>query len=259
MRFILMLMLSCIGSLACSTSANTQVAASSSSKDTRPNPKDTEVWEPIPKEVKTDSAPSDAIVLFDGTGFDSWYGHDGKVAWTLNDDHMTIVPGSKGITSKEKFCDMQMHIEWKTPDKLKGLSGQRWGNSGIFIQGRYELQVLDSYENPIYSNGQAGSIYKQAIPMVNASKPPKQWQSYDIIYRAPRFSESGKVEEKAIITVLHNGVLIQYNTEIQGPTRFRGKPAYTKAHGCAPIYLQEHNDKVSYRNIWVRKLDLADR
>ncbi|MGJ8691669.1 MAG: 3-keto-disaccharide hydrolase [Thalassotalea sp.] len=224
--------------------------------DSLPSPKDTEVWHPIPAVVNTDPIPSDALVLFDGTHFDHWYGHEGKVPWLLDAGAMTIVPGTKGITSKEKFCDMQMHIEWKTPDKLEGFSGQRWGNSGIFIQGRYELQILDSHYNPIYSNGQAGSIYKQAMPMVNASKPPRAWQSYDIIYRSPRFSASGEIQEKAMITVLHNGVLIQYNTVIQGPTRFRGQPAYTKAHGCAPIYLQEHNDKVSYRNIWVRKLVL---
>lgn len=225
-------------------------------KDELPDPKLTEVWEPEPKIITTEPAPSDAIVLFDGTNFDSWRGHKGTVPWQLKDGAMTIVPGSKGITTKEKFCDMQMHIEWKTPEKNLKLHKFTRGNSGIFIQGRYELQVLDSFENRIYSNGQAGSIYKQTMPMVNASKAPKEWQSYDVIYRSPRFSEDGKVTEKARITVLHNGVLIHYNTEIQGPTKYRGKAEYTKPHGCAPIYLQEHNDAVSYRNIWVRKLSL---
>ncbi|WP_284218116.1 3-keto-disaccharide hydrolase [Agaribacter marinus] len=217
------------------------------------NPKDTEVWTPTPKEVKPYPFPSDAIVLFDGNNLDQWHGHKGPADWDVHNGITTIKPGATGIATKEKFCDMQLHIEWRTPEKDPERSGQRQGNSGIYIQGKYELQVLDSYQNPTYVNGQAGSIYKQSIPLVNASLPPMQWQTYDVIYKAPRFSDSGELLEKANITVLHNGIVVQNNVEIQGRTQHKGPPYY-EAHGCESIYIQNKNIKVSYRNIWARHL-----
>lgn len=223
--------------------------------DNLPDPKLTEVWEPIPAEVIPSPVPSDAIVLFDGTHLNEWHhGKDNPAKWSIQNGYTTIVPGTTGISSKQRFCDMQLHIEFMTPTPIAGKKGQGSGNSGIFLQGRYEVQVLNSYKNRTYSNGQAGSIYKQTAPLVNASLPTGQWQTYDIIYKAPTFDNSGKVKDKAYVTVLHNGVLIQNHTEIQGNTTYRGKAQYGKAHGCAPIWLQDHNDEVSYRNIWVRKL-----
>ena len=223
--------------------------------DQLPAPELTEVWQPEPVKVNPHPIPSDAIVLFDGTNTDQWKGKKGEVEWKLDKKakSLTVVPGTKGITTKEKFCDMQLHIEWRSPALVDTTNHQRQGNSGVFIQGRYEIQVLNSYNNTTYANGQAGAIYKQSMPLVNASKPPLAWQTYDIIYRAPRFSDDGKIKEKAYVTVLHNGVLIQNHFEIQGSTTYRGAPSY-KPHDCAPIYLQDHKDEVSYRNIWVRKL-----
>lgn len=217
--------------------------------------KDTEQWEPEPAIVSPVPVPSDAIVLFDGTHFDAWVGKDGKAPkWKINNGAMTVVPNTKGIRTKENFCDIQLHIEWKTPPKIDGAEGQKLGNSGIFIQQRYELQVLDSFNNRTYANGQAGAIYKQSPPLVNPSLAPGQWQSYDIIYSAPTFKPNGSINKKATITVLHNGVLIQNHFELQGSTTFIGPASYRKAHGCAPLGLQDHRDAVSYRNIWVRRL-----
>ncbi|MNC50631.1 hypothetical protein D3C75_998820 [compost metagenome] len=173
--------------------------------------------------------------------------------WTIADGALTVVPGSKGIRSKQRFCDIQLHVEWRTPVATKGFDGQNRGNSGIFLQELYELQVLDSYNNPTYANGQAGSIYKQAMPLVNASRAPGQWQAYDILWKAPRFSVGGGLVSPARITVLHNGVLVQDDTVLAGKTEYIGAPSYSP-HACAPLYLQEHDSKVSYRNIWVREL-----
>ncbi|MGJ8693733.1 MAG: 3-keto-disaccharide hydrolase [Thalassotalea sp.] len=223
-------------------------------QDNLPDPKLTEVWQDLKRVDTSSGVPSDAIVLFDGHNLSQWQHNDGsEVKWTVADNVMTVKPGSKGIRTKESFCDMQLHIEWRSPEKVAGRTGQSDGNSGVFIQGRYEVQVLNSFDNETYANGQAGSVYKQSIPLVNASKPRLTWQTYDIIYQAPTFDDKGSVQTKANVTVLHNGVLIQNATEIQGPTTYRGKPAY-KAHGCAPIHLQDHGSLVSYRNIWARKL-----
>lgn len=221
------------------------------------DPKATEVWEPVPRVVTpgstTNTAPSDAIVLFDGSNTNEWAHQDGTaVKWTLADNAMTVVRGTGGIQTKRTFGDCQLHIEWRTPAEIVG-EGQGRGNSGIFLQSRYEVQVLDNFENKTYSNGQAGSIYKQSIPLVNACRPPGEWQTYDIIYTAPRFNEDGIKVASAYITVLQNGVLIQNNTEIKGPTTFIGLPEYSK-HGKAPIMLQDHSNPVSYRNIWIREL-----
>ncbi|WP_259152493.1 DUF1080 domain-containing protein [Xanthomonas sp. 3793] len=220
------------------------------------DPAKTEVWTPVPATVATPpgGAPSDAIVLFDGKDLSAWESEQGgRAPWSVADGALTVVPGSKGIRTRQRFCDIQLHVEWRTPAATRGFEGQQRGNSGIFLQELYELQVLDSYDNPTYANGQAGAIYKQAIPLVNASRAPGAWQAYDIVWKAPRFSQGGGLISPARITVLHNGVLVQDNTVLSGKTEYIGAPSYAP-HGCAPILLQEHDSKVSYRNIWVRAL-----
>lgn len=221
------------------------------------DPKATEVWEPEPRIVSpgnTNSAPpSDAIVLFDGSDLDAWEHGDGSAAkWIVKDGMATVKPRTGAIKTKEAFGDCQLHVEWRAPSLIEG-EGQGRGNSGVFLQERYEVQVLDSYNNRTYSNGQAGSIYKQSMPLVNAMRAPGQWQTYDIIYRAPRFNQDGIKVSSGTITVIHNGVLIQNNTEIKGSTEYIGLPKNI-AHGDASIVLQDHSNPVSYRNIWVRKL-----
>ncbi len=216
----------------------------------------TEVWSPEPVVVSPglDGAPpSDAMVLFDGSGFDAWVGDQGgEPEWRLIDGAMEVVKGAGDIRTKQAFADIQLHIEWATPSVVAGESQGR-GNSGVFLMGRYEVQVLDSFDNRTYSNGQAGSIYKQHIPLVNASLPPGQWQSYDIVFRAPRFGKKGTIVSPAYISVMHNGVVIQNHVPIEGSTEFIGRPQY-KPHGAAPIKLQDHRNPVRFRNIWVREL-----
>jgi len=224
--------------------------------------KPSEVWTPVPPEVATpdNKAPSDAIILFDGSNLDAWKSNsDGPAPWKIVKGKMVIAPGTGDLHTKASFCDVQLHIEWKTLAKItdeKGhqLDGQDRSNSGIYFQERYELQVLDSYHNPTYVNGQAGSIYKEASPLVNASRGPGQWQSYDVIYSAPKFDASGKLIKSGRITVLQNGVLVQNNTEITGPTSWIGHPPYV-AHGCAPLELQDHGHAVEFKNIWIRNLE----
>ncbi len=220
-------------------------------------PEDTEVWTPVPAVVTPGvgtAPPSDAIVLFNGSNLDQWVSDKGDrpAPWTLQDGAMTVAKGKGAIKTKASFEDFQLHIEFRTPSVVKG-EGQGRGNSGIFLQEQYELQVLDSYENKTYSNGQAGSIYKQSIPLVNACRKPGEWQTYDVIWTAPRFNNDGSVQSPARITVLQNGILVQNNTEIKGKTQYIGKPYYTK-HGALPLMLQDHGDLVSFRNIWIRKL-----
>lgn len=221
-------------------------------------PEDTEVWEPVPEKVtpgEGNKPPSDAIVLFDGSGFRNWESaNGGEVKWNLEGDAMVVEAGTGNIQTKQEFNDYQLHIEWRTPAKVSG-EGQGRGNSGVFMQGRYELQVLDSYNNRTYSNGQAGSIYKDGIPLVNVSLPPGEWQRYDVIYTAPRFNEDGSVKSKARITVLQNGVLVQNNFEIAGLTLFIGEHHYEEGgHGPGPIMLQDHGNPTAFRNIWIREL-----
>lgn len=222
------------------------------------DPKLTELWEPkaplvTPGKTNAD-APSDAIVLFDGKDFSKWEAtKGGEAGWTISDGAMTVKPGAGEIRTRQGFGDCQLHIEWRTPAVVKG-EGQGRGNSGIFLMGRYELQVLDSYNNTTYSNGQAGSIYKQRIPLVNASRQPGEWQAYDIIFTAPVFYEDGRVKSAARITVFHNGVLVQNNVEIWGNTQYIGVANYEKHADKLPIALQDHGDLVSYRNIWIRPL-----
>lgn len=220
------------------------------------DPKDTEVWEPEPRVVTPGvgtAPPSDAIVLFDGKNFNEWTHMDGsEVKWKLEDGAMTVVKGTGDIKTKRTFSDVQLHLEWRTPAVVES-EGQGRGNSGVFLQGIYEVQVLDNYNNRTYSNGQAGSIYKQTMPLVNACKPPGEWQTYDIIYRAPHFNKDGIKVASARVTVIHNGVVIQNNTEIKGTTPFIGLPQ-NNAHGDGPLRLQDHSNPVSYRNIWMREL-----
>lgn len=219
-------------------------------------PQDTEVWEPEPAVVtpgEGTAPPSDAIILFDGTSLDNWEStKGGEAGWEVSDGVMTMVKGAGGIRSKVVYGDCQLHIEWRTPAEVKG-KGQGRGNSGVFLQGIYEVQVLDSYENRTYSNGQAASIYKQSMPLVNACKPPGEWQTYDIIYKAPIFDEEGKLATPAYITVIQNGILVQNHYQIKGDTPYIGLPKY-EAHGEGPLMLQDHGNPLSFRNIWLRKL-----
>lgn len=196
--------------------------------------------------------PADAVVLFDGTSFDQWTtGKPEGVHWELVDGAMRIVPKFyTGLFTKESFGDVQLHIEFKLPYEPNG-KGQDRGNSGVYLQGTYEVQVLDSYESETYSDGQCGAIYGQYPPMVNACRPPEQWQTYDIVFRAPRFNEKGERASKARMTVIHNGVLIQDNVEVDGNTTAAPNKGDTAS---GPIYLQDHGHKVMYRNIWLRKL-----
>lgn len=217
---------------------------------------ETEVWEPVPPVVAAppNAPPADAIVLFDGKNLNQWLSADGKSAqWKVHGNEVTVEPKTGDIKTKESFCDVQLHVEWKSPKETLGKEGQGRGNSGIFLQERYEIQVLDSYENKTYPNGQAGSVYKQSIPLVNASRGADEWQTYDIIYTAPKFDDAEKLTSPATVTVLHNGVLVQNHFAIQGPTEWIGHPPYS-AHDCAPLRLQDHGDPVSFRNIWIRKL-----
>jgi Domain of Unknown Function (DUF1080) len=221
------------------------------------DPKVTELWDPKPKKVMaspvTQPAPSDAIVLFDGKTLNEWTTLKGEpAAWDVKDGVMTVVKGKGDIKTKRAFGDVQLHLEWRSPAVIES-EGQGRGNSGVFLQERYELQVLDSYESVTYANGQAGAIYKQSMPLVNATAKPGEWNSYDIVFTAPRFNEKGAVITPAYITVLHNGVIIQNHTQIWGPTEYKGLPLYVE-HGKASIQLQDHSNPVSYRNIWVREL-----
>ncbi len=235
----------------------------------QPNPHDTEVWEPVPEVVTpgaTDAAPpSDAIVLFDGRNLDEWVSAQDKspAKWFVADGVMTVskAPGVGNIETKRTFRNFQLHIEWRIPANVTG-SDQARGNSGVFLASTgpgdagYELQVLDSYNNKTYVNGQAGSIYKQGIPLVNPNRKPGEWQTYDVVWTAPKFNADGSLQSPAYVTVLFNGVLVQNHFELQGQTLYIGKPFYKK-YDSAPIKLQAHGDKsepISFRNIWVREL-----
>ncbi|MEE4164000.1 MAG: DUF1080 domain-containing protein [Woeseiaceae bacterium] len=221
------------------------------------DPAATEVWDPEPPVVLPGSPgapPADAIVLFDGTDFSGWRHEDGSaVQWRLGDGAMTVVGGTGNIESRQAFGDLQLHVEWRTPAEVRG-EGQLRGNSGVFLQQRYEVQVLDSWSNRTYANGQAGSVYKQHIPLVNASRPPGEWQAYDIVFRAPVFAHDGALEQAAYVTVFHNGVLVQDHVRLDGPTEYIGTPAYQAHPPKLPLMLQDHGDPVSFRNIWVREL-----
>lgn len=230
---------------------------------------ETEFYTPVPKVVTPGKvcgdAPSDAIILFNGNNLDKWVMADDttkQAEWVVNKGIFTVNKKSGNIQTKQSFLDYQLHIEWKIPKIIHG-EGQGRGNSGLFLSSLgkgdagYELQIMDSYNNPTYVNGQAGSIYKQYAPLVNANFPPGVWQSYDVAWTAPRFNEDGTLKSPARVTVFFNGILIQNNVELKGPTLYIGLPSYKKAHGAEPIKLQAHGDKsepISFRNIWVREL-----
>lgn len=234
---------------------------------TAPKPEDTEVWKPVPRIVTpgmVDSAPpSDAIVLFDGGNLNQWVSAQdhSPAKWLVAGGVLTVSKAAGNIETKRAFRDYQLHIEWKIPKDITG-SGQARGNSGVFLASTgpgdagYELQILDSYNNKTYVNGQAGSIYKQSPPLVNANRKPGEWQSYDVVWTAPRFNADGSLKSPAYVTVFMNGVLVQNHFQLKGQTLYIGKPFY-KAYDRAPIKLQAHGDPsqpISFRNIWVREL-----
>jgi hypothetical protein len=238
----------------------------SSNAQQKPKPEETEVYQPVPKVIdpgkQCTGIPSDAVVLFDGKGLDKWVSVNDSTkpaGWKLVDGTMKVNKSAGDIQTKQNFLDYQLHLEWRVPKNITG-SGQARGNSGIFLasvyDGGYELQILDSYNNFTYVNGQAGSIYKQYIPLVNPMRPPGEWQVYDVIWTAPRFNADGSLQSPARVTALLNGVLVQNNVSLKGRTEYIGQPKYDP-HGAAPIKLQAHGDPsepISFRNIWVRPL-----
>jgi hypothetical protein len=236
----------------------------------KPKPEDTEIWKPIPKVVTPGAtygtAPSDAIVLFNGKNEDEWVSAQDQspARWVVHDGILTVskASGVGNIETKRKFKDYQLHLEFRIPADIAG-TGQGRGNSGVFLASTgpgddgYELQVLDGYNNPTYVNGMVGSLYKQAIPLANAAKKPGEWETYDVVWTAPRFNEDGSLKSPAFATVFLNGVLVENHFELKGETRYIGKPFY-KAFDGAPIKLQAHGDKsepLSFRNIWVREIE----
>jgi hypothetical protein len=242
--------------------------AAAAAQPARGNPADTEVWEPVPKVVtpgslSSSSAPADAVVLFDGGNLNEWVSTKDKspATWKVADGVLTVNKPAGNIETKRSFTNYQLHVEWRIPADITG-TGQARGNSGLFLASPgsgddgYELQILDSYENKTYVNGQAGSIYKQSAPLVNAARKPGEWQTYDVVWTAPVFDADGSLKRPAYVTAFHNGVLIQNHFELKGQTLYIGKPQYKK-HGASPIKLQAHGDPsapISFRNIWIRDL-----
>lgn len=230
----------------------------------QPDPKNTEVWTPEPERVMPGSitkAPSDAIVLFDGTDLREWVSTaspDKPADWVVANGAFTVRGGAGDIQTRRLFTDYQVHLEWRVPDSVKG-TGQAKGNSGVFLASTgigsgYEIQILDCADNKTYANGQAASIYKQHIPLVNACAAAGEWQTYDVIWTAPRFAADGLLVSPAYVTALHNGVLVQNHVALQGESVYAGRPSYRR-HGPVPIKLQDHGDAVSFRNVWVRPLN----
>jgi len=199
-------------------------------------------------------APSDAVVLFDGKDLSKWAHKDGSTAkWKVENGYAEVAPKTGYIYTKQAFGDCQLHVEFAEPLPVDG-EGQDRGNSGVFLMGLYEIQVLDSYQNKTYADGQAAAVYGQYPPLVNAARPPGQWQSYDIVFHGPRFDKGGKLLRPARVTVLHNGVLVQDNVEPTGPTAHQQRPPYKAQPEKLPLALQDHGDPVRYRNIWIREL-----
>lgn len=210
------------------------------------------VVDPGPAPQQPAPVPADAIVLFDGKDLSAWTGNRGKAEWLVEGGAMQV-NGTGDIQTKAEFGDFQLHVEWQSPAQVRGESQGR-GNSGVFLSGRYEVQVLDSYDNPTYADGQAAAMYGQFPPLVNACRKPGEWQSYDIVFVAPRFDDQGKLLSPARVTVFHNGILVHHDRAYLGQTAHRSLPAY-KAHGPkGPIRLQDHGDPVRFRNVWLREL-----
>ena len=245
--------------------AATSIAAA---QGTQPRPEDTEIYKPVPPVVtpgKTlGAAPSDAIVLFDGKNEDEWVSvqDQSPAKWVVGHGVLTVNKKAGNIETKRKFKNYQLHLEWRVPEGITG-TGQARGNSGVFLasigpgDAGYEIQIMDSYNNSTYVNGQAAAIYKQYPPLVNAMRKPGQWNVYDVVWTAPTFAADGSLSTPAYVTAFHNGVLVQNHVALLGPTLYIGKPAYTTAHGAEPIKLQAHGDPsapISFRNIWVRNL-----
>jgi len=223
--------------------------------ETRPMSK---VVDPGPASATPATPPADAIVLFDGKDLSKWRSDkdNGAAKWKIADGYMEVVAGTGGIHTEQGFGDAQVHVEWMSPNPPVGKGGQDRGNSGVFLMGKYEVQVLDTYgtTNKTYADGQAGALYGQYPPLVNASRAPGQWNTYDIVFRAPRFDADGKVTRSARVTVLHNGILVQDNRELTGPTAHKARPPYAAHAEKLPLGLQDHSHPVRFRNIWVREL-----
>jgi hypothetical protein len=196
--------------------------------------------------------PSDAVILFDGTDLSKWTGRDGEARWKVENGYFEVVPGAGNIRTREEFGDCQLHLEWAAPSEVKGGSQGR-GNSGVFLMGQYEIQVLDCHENPTYADGTTAAIYGQYPPLVNACRRPGEWQTYDIVWEAPRF-EGDRVVRPAYATVLHNGIVVHHRVELLGGTQHRRAPNYKPHPEVGPLELQDHGDLVRYRNIWYRPL-----
>lgn len=199
-------------------------------------------------------APADAVVLFDGTDLQQWESVKGGAAtWKVENGFMEVVKKTGDIRTKKAFGDCQLHVEWATPEVIEG-EGQGRGNSGVFLMGMYEIQVLDSYKNPTYADGQAAAIYGQFPPLVNASRPPGHWQTYDIIFRAPRFADDGALRSPAYLTVFHNNILVHDRVALTGPTAHKERPPYKQHAAKLPLMLQDHGNPVRFRNIWIREI-----
>ena len=248
--------------------AETEPRSNASGPASPPPEAATEVWSPVPPVVTAPPGqpPSDAIVLFDGTSLDAWepVRADGP-RWKIEDGAMVVVPNPRPCDQRTKraFGDVQLHLEWRAPAEIKG-QGQDRGNSGVFFMGLYELQILDSFNNPTYVNGQAGAVYKERAPLVNASRPPGEWQAYDVVFIAPQFGPDGVLLKPARLTAFHNGVLVQHAVALSGPTpngpTFHRStlPPYEAHPAKLPLVLQDHRHPVAFRNIWIRELMLPD-
>lgn len=261
-----------VASLICSRESAARDVAANQDASREPaaaaKPEDTEQWKPVPVKVlpgaNGGAAPSDAVVLFDGRNLDEWVmAKDRSPArWHIENGTLVVDKKSGNIATKRLFKDYQLHLEWRIPADITG-EGQARGNSGLYLASTgtgdkgYEIQILDSWENVTYVNGQAASVYKQAPPLVNASRKPGEWQTYDVVWTAPVFHTDGTLETPAYVTVFHNGVIVQNHFRLLGETLYIGKPAYHK-YDRAPIELQAHGDPsapISFRNIWVRELN----
>ena len=202
-------------------------------------------------------APSDAIVLLNGKDLAQWHSKDDKpTAWKVENGYLEVGAHGGDLWTRQSFGDCQLHVEWATPDPPEG-EDQGRGNSGVYLMGLYELQVLDSYQNKTYADGQAAAVYGEFPPLVNVSRPPGQWQTYDIIFHGPRFGSDGRLLRPARMTVLHNGVLVQDNVELTGPTDYMKRPPYKAHPEKLPLMLQDHDQPVRFRNIWIREIPTA--